>query len=162
MSKAWEKANPERARESHRLGSKRWREKHPDRVREIRAKYDAAHPERRMEWYKNNPERARNAQQKWQKNNPEKVRALRIKHAWKMSPEEYDGFIDKEGTLCPICKKSFGEVAPCLDHNHKTGKIRGVLCRRCNSGIGLLCENIDILLSAVEYLRRDGHDPLGG
>lgn len=41
-----------------------------------------------------------------------------------------------------------------LDHNHKTGKIRGVLCGHCNSGLGMFRDNPELLQAAVEYLKR--------
>lgn len=39
-----------------------------------------------------------------------------------------------------------------IDHDHKTGKIRGLLCTRCNTAIGLLNDNIDFLRRAIMYL----------
>jgi len=43
----------------------------------------------------------------------------------------------------------------CIDHNHKTGKIRGLLCCRCNLALGNVNENVTILLNMVNYLRRN-------
>lgn len=40
-----------------------------------------------------------------------------------------------------------------VDHNHTTGKIRGLLCQNCNRGIGLLCENVIYLENAIRYLK---------
>ena len=42
----------------------------------------------------------------------------------------------------------------CVDHNHKTGKLRGLLCRTCNSALGLVDDNMDWLLNCIEYLRK--------
>lgn len=41
-----------------------------------------------------------------------------------------------------------------IDHDHATGKVRGLLCSPCNTGIGQLKENIDILLSAIDYINK--------
>jgi hypothetical protein len=45
-----------------------------------------------------------------------------------------------------------------VDHNHKTGMIRGLLCHRCNTGLGHFEEKIDLLHNAIEYLRRGIHN----
>lgn len=65
-------------------------------------------------------------------------------------------------TNCQICGRSADDNITlskrkrslCLDHDHKTGKLRGVLCDRCNRGIGLLKDDIRILKSAISYLEK--------
>lgn len=46
------------------------------------------------------------------------------------------------------------QMVGCIDHDHKTGKIRGLLCGFCNKAIGLLKENINILRNAIHYLEK--------
>lgn len=55
---------------------------------------------------------------------------------------------------CPICERHETEVGRIMvvDHCHKTGKVRGLLCHLCNVGIGNLQENIDTLQKAINYL----------
>jgi hypothetical protein len=66
--------------------------------------------------------------------------------------------LKKQNNCCGICKKHISEALLtrksnlCVDHDHKTGKIRGLLCDNCNRGIGLLGDNIDILRNAIGYL----------
>jgi len=158
--KAWRKNNPERAKASARASMARWRKKHPDIAKERDAKKYRKHREEILKRVKQrreeNIEMARKRDREWNKRNPEKVRDHRIRGQYGISAKEYDAIIDRAGTLCPICGKSFGEIPPCLDHNHSTGKIRGVICGLCNSGLGFFRDNLDILLNAVEYLRREG------
>jgi len=52
------------------------------------------------------------------------------------------------------CYKSRRSLVGDIDHNHKTGKLRGILCSLCNSAIGQLRESEDILLSAISYLSK--------
>jgi hypothetical protein len=52
---------------------------------------------------------------------------------------------------CQICGKSATLV---IDHDHRTGKIRGMLCRQCNTGIGMAFEDISILASMIQYIER--------
>ena len=80
-----------------------------------------------------------------------------------LSTEERAYYLSKAGYKCEICKADFnGNCCPvtgeesskslCVDHCHKTGKIRGVLCRACNSGIGHLKDDISLLKRAIVYL----------
>jgi hypothetical protein len=55
------------------------------------------------------------------------------------------------------CKLCFIDIKTksYVDHNHKTGKIRGLLCNGCNAGIGMLKEDINVLNRAIEYLENE-------
>lgn len=68
---------------------------------------------------------------------------------YKITSGEYQCLFDKQGGKCAICKRVRSLV---VDHCHKTGKIRGLLCSSCNSAIGLLDENVGFLNSAIDYL----------
>jgi hypothetical protein len=72
----------------------------------------------------------------------------------------------KQNGKCDICKREISmdvgasrDTRACLDHDHDTGKVRGLLCGFCNSGIGYLCNDIKILRAAIEYL--ESKEPLG-
>jgi hypothetical protein len=69
------------------------------------------------------------------------------------SPYQY--MLDKQGGVCAICKKvcSTGKSLA-IDHNHKTGEVRGLLCGKCNRGLGLFCDSKDLLLVAYNYLNK--------
>lgn len=66
--------------------------------------------------------------------------------------------VKNQNGLCQICKsfKSNRKSRLCVDHNHLTGKIRGLLCDRCNRAIGLFGDDSNILESALEYLKANG------
>jgi len=68
------------------------------------------------------------------------------------SYEWYLNQISIQGNACAICRQSFNTVKPCLDHCHKTGKARSVLCVQCNAGIGMFKDNVLILENAIRYL----------
>ncbi len=60
-----------------------------------------------------------------------------------------------QGGRCAICRtKRFDRKRPCLDHDHDTGMVRGVLCLNCNLGLGLFKDDIDALLAAADYCER--------
>lgn len=70
----------------------------------------------------------------------------------------------EQGGVCAICNQPETHTSSrsrrvkmlAIDHDHKTGHIRGLLCNNCNRAIGLLGDDIETLLNAVEYLRSNG------
>lgn len=78
----------------------------------------------------------------------------RISHLntkFSLSESEYISLVDKTKGVCVICGGSLCE--PAVDHDHSTGKIRGVICNKCNRGIGLLGDSYDTLSAATKYLK---------
>lgn len=64
--------------------------------------------------------------------------------------EEYEQMCRERGNRCDICGKP--SKSPCVDHDHDTGLVRGLLCRKCNRGLGLLGDSAAALARAVKYL----------
>ncbi len=84
-----------------------------------------------------------------------KERANNLKRLFNMSLEEYDQKAQKQENVCAICKgncKSGKRLA--VDHDHKTGKIRDLLCGNCNGGLGKFQDDPELLIKAAEYLRK--------
>lgn len=82
-----------------------------------------------------------------------------------MSFEEYLSLLEAQGGRCAICGKVPEEIFRLVvDHDHECcpgpvscGKcVRGILCHKCNTGLGMFDDNLDILQSAVKYLARGG------
>jgi len=67
-----------------------------------------------------------------------------------LTEEEYRALLAEQGGLCAICRE---RPAKAIDHDHKTLKVRGLLCTQCNMGIGLLGENESLLKRAIHYLQ---------
>ncbi|AMS02582.1 endonuclease VII [Gordonia phage Yvonnetastic] len=74
---------------------------------------------------------------------------LKLKLRYGITQSEYDAKAEAQQFECAICHKTRPLV---LDHCHETGNNRGLLCSPCNSAIGLLGEDENVLLSAVQYL----------
>jgi Recombination endonuclease VII. len=79
----------------------------------------------------------------WIRANPDKMyrqtRRGRLKRLYRMTPEQYDAMLLNQQFRCAACKVSFSTIPPrhiCVDHNHTTGKVRGIICRWCNSIAG--------------------------
>ncbi len=96
-------------------------------------------------WRENNPEKATERKRAWEKNNPEKhYRATRRRH-WRgmgFDPDVVEQlYANSSG--CEICGDTEAKLV--VDHCHTTGALRGLLCNRCNTGIGQLRDNPTIL-----------------
>ena len=81
-----------------------------------------------------------------------------IVRAYGINSDEYYRMLDEQEGKCAICKSDHpnssrvGSGKLFIDHCHDTGKVRGLLCSKCNHAIGLLNDDVDILLSAIEYI----------
>jgi len=81
-------------------------------------------------------------------------RIVSIERIYGLSEEDYMEKIDGQRNLCAICgTKPEGKVL-CVDHDHKTGNVRGLLCGNCNVGLGNFRDDIKIIESAIEYLKK--------
>jgi site-specific DNA-adenine methylase len=81
---------------------------------------------------------------------------IRVRHRFNRhatTQEEYDIQLRKQRNRCAVCRKEFTET-PHIDHCHKTLKNRGILCVDCNLGLGRFKDSIELLSSAIKYLRR--------
>lgn len=111
---------------------------------------------RARQWARDNPERHRNTR-----------RARELRETYGISPEIYNTMLSGQGGVCAICgqpeTRSHGrtgtEFRLAVDHDHETGRVRGLLCQGCNRGIGFLGDNVDRLRKAADYLERgSGHN----
>lgn len=71
-----------------------------------------------------------------------------------MTEQEYDAILASQHGLCAICDEAPVSRQLAVDHDHKTGKVRGLLCGRCNTMLGMAGENYDIFCEASLYLSR--------
>lgn len=70
-----------------------------------------------------------------------------------LTPEAFDAMLGNQDRACAVCRVEF-TAEPIVDHDHETGRVRGLLCRPCNSGIGQLGDDPDRLRAALEYLEK--------
>lgn len=122
-------------------------------------------------WKLKNPDRVRQINRDWAANNPEKVKAHRlkiskeqkrkhkIKTQYGLLWEDFLSLYVAQNQSCAICKTPLALFGPintnvaCVDHCHKSNKVRGLLCKKCNLGIGYLNDSVDNCKSAIKYLK---------
>lgn len=87
---------------------------------------------------------------------PEEMWKNGIRRKYKITEEQYFKMLSEQNSACAICvsNRSKTKIRLAVDHCHKTGKIRGLLCDVCNRGIGFLSENPLLLRAAAAYLER--------
>lgn len=164
-NREYKKNNPEKCR----AWSAKYRKNNPEKVKVLGLENYKKNKEKQKSaarvWYHTNKEKSRNAGRKWRKNNPEKQkikqrRSNLIKN-YGITIEDYDRMYLDQWGMCPICgdsKKSASMVnvktheVLHVDHNHTTGKVRALICSRCNFLLGNARENKAILQNAKDYL----------
>lgn len=82
--------------------------------------------------------------------NSEYHREYKLKTKYGLTTEQFSAMIVEQNSSCKICNATLDK--PQIDHCHKTGKVRGLLCRSCNTSLGLLKENTDTLRSMINYI----------
>ena len=133
---------------------------HPEIIKDRSRKHYVENKEkeiaRKRKWGRENPEIVSKANKRHYKRNPEKHRDYHLKVNYGITLEDYKRLSEKQNNRCAICRKeaSEGTKALSVDHDHKTGKVRGLLCGNCNTGIGLLQESEKLLLKAILYLEQ--------
>lgn len=150
-------AHPERRLEQQR----RYREANRDKIR-LRAKEYSQRPETRAR--ANAARRTVEGKAKrhkeylrWKDSNPEIRRWAWIKQKYGLTPADYQRMLESQNGSCKICGRGptgngVGKILE-VDHCHRTGTIRGLLCRRCNTGISWLEKDPQLLAKMVTYLK---------
>jgi hypothetical protein len=99
------------------------------------------------------------------KDRPASRRRTRLKRRYAISPEQVIEMLEKQNYKCLICltpisadwapKQPEGYTKAVIDHSHKDGHVRGLLCSACNSGLGLFEDSLKYLRAAFHYLKAD-------
>lgn len=90
----------------------------------------------------------------------ERLKDLYYKRTYGISLEEFNSLLDIQQGECKLCyrKVSVEGIGPnraVVDHCHKNGHVRGILCNECNRALGYFHDNITAIENAVDYLRND-------
>lgn len=116
------------------------------------------------EWDHNTSDGRNSYLKEYRRSDPVLERERWLRGKFNMSLDEYNNMLEAQGGVCAICKhpethKRNGKLkAMAVDHSHKTGAIRGLLCCDCNTGIGKLKDSVNVLSNAIDYLRKHSID----
>jgi hypothetical protein len=91
----------------------------------------------------------------WRLSNPNSSRYRNLKSKYGISATDYMVILDSQDGVCAICRGDSNPSGHMLsvDHDHSTGMIRGLLCKKCNTGIGNLNDDPRLIARALEYLK---------
>lgn len=150
-------------REKRRLYQKNWRDANKDRMKRHYAKQNARNKGSTAVWSadqrKRNGERhtayMRRYRAELREADPEYFRRAQIKHKYDLTSDDFETMWTEQSGCCAICQASLTRDRKThIDHSHKTGLVRGLLCRNCNLLLGNAHDDETTLNSAIAYLTK--------
>lgn len=123
------------------------------------------------DWYERNKDKAAAKVKEWRRQNIDAVKQYRsdnkqkhyrqeIVRKYGVEPSWFDKQLQRQGNACACCKRQFHwsnkQTTPHVDHCHSTGKVRGILCNRCNTVLGLCKDNKELFKNLTGYLECHG------
>lgn len=140
--------------------------KNPEKQREYSREYYAINSERikklngdrKRKYLKLHPEKSRESSRKYRASHPGKQASLDRKKKYGVTEEDFSVMISAQQGKCKICgvaMKMHGRTSGdrcCVDHDHTTNKVRGLLCHKCNGLLGKCNDNPRVLMCAIDYL----------
>lgn len=112
--------------------------------------------EYQSEYRKKNRKKAKKSTELWRLTDNGRNKTLL--RSYGITLQQYNEMLEKQGGVCAICLQPErmvhkGKVKRlCVDHDHKTGKVRGILCHRCNTTLGMYEDNPELMRNLITYL----------
>jgi hypothetical protein len=109
---------------------------------------------RTRRWMAENPERYAENHRRFVESGGQKrsFRKTHLKKKYGLTPEQYEARLERQGGVCLICGRPPGKTALHVDHCHVTGRVRGLLCFRCNAALGQFDHDPEVIARAHEYV----------
>ena len=142
--------------EGSRAAQARYRAKNSEKVAANQKKWNKTPKARayRAKWFADRPDYMPAYQAKYSQDNAEVRRWKAIKRIYGLTQADYDALSRHQENMCAVCMTDLAAVKVHIDHCHASGRIRGLLCNRCNLALGLLRESADNAARARDYLTR--------
>ncbi len=142
----------------HAKKGKEYRETHKERIKEYQRNWRKENIEQcrknATQWRKNNTDKCKGYQTKYREKNKSNCKYAWLLYEYGITKEEYNNMVVLQDGKCAICGKEPKNRTLCVDHDHINNKNRGLLCKTCNQGIGLLQESLSTIYSAYLYLQK--------
>lgn len=163
---------PYKDKEKRRENLRLWRLKNPDKKYKEKVKEYEKNPKRiaylgslkrresrQNSYYRNREYYLKKSRLRAQKPEiKERAKFLKIYMSYGITKEQYNLILNKQNNKCAICEIDFSLLTLRqihLDHNHETGKVRGILCYKCNLAIGHAKESSGLLKKCADYLDKN-------
>lgn len=177
---SWQQKNRERSN----AYKARWRRDNPELDKAQRQRYRQKNKEKINQysnaWKLTNRKKTIETERRWIAKNPEKMLSKQIKRKRRyatdlamrdsqrnralfakfgITAKQYDEMLLSQGGKCKICNGlNANGIRLSVDHDHTTGRVRGLLCNNCNLGIGYFMDNVGFLGGAIDYLQPSAND----
>lgn len=122
---------------------------------EATSNYRKRHPEKAIEWNAKNPEKIKEMSKKYREATVDLRKHKRLQKCYGLSVDQYNELLASQNGVCAICHNANTDGRPLyVDHNHSTNQVRGLLCVKCNFALGYAKEDITILQTLIDYLKK--------
>lgn len=119
-------------------------------------------------WHHRNKAVANEKRRQWGAANGDRIHARHIRKRYGMDVDDFLALLERQEDCCLICLGLFDFVgyhksdkSPVVDHDHVSGKVRGLICKKCNIALGCFRDSPQVVASALRYLRLRKEQPLG-
>jgi len=120
--------------------------KHKDKEKETRRKYLIKNREKVLE-----------KQRKYNKENPDKRKSAILKYEYGITLDQYNEMFKEQEGKCAICQRHQNKLTRtlCVDHDHKTNKVRALLCLTCNTDVSVVENRLEEMTNYLNKYRKD-------
>lgn len=163
--KASNKAYREANKEKLKAKKNAYYEANKDKLKANHKAYIEANKEKlkaqRNAYREANKEKVKAQIKAWREANKEKVKAQNkasaLKREYSLTIEDFNKKLDNQSNRCACCGREFNQkLPPCVDHCHKNGHVRGILCIPCNTALGMIKDSPAVALALAAYLEKTG------
>lgn len=102
--------------------------------------------------HRDNPERTKANTKRWREKMKDQLPEYQRRRKFGIPFGTYDRMLAEQGGACAICRAEFPRLL--IDHCHASGKVRGLLCNNCNTGIGMFSDDPQLMQAAAQYVRQ--------
>ena len=108
-------------------------------------------------YYSKNKKEILERQQKYNKENPIKRKNAMLKYEYGITLDDYNKMFNEQEGKCAICQRHQNELTRtlCVDHNHKTNKVRALLCLTCNTDVSVVENRLEEMMKYLNKHRKD-------
>ena len=135
--------------------------KTPEELKQYRRQQYLKHKEKRLKQYAEyrnlNRDKIRSKQDKYNKENPIKRKNAMLKYEYGITLDDYNKMFNEQEGKCAICKRHQNELTRtlCVDHDHKTNKVRALLCLTCNTDVSVVENRLEEMTKYLNKHRKD-------